>query len=68
MMTKSYAHFNVTYTTAHTMSAPVTDMDRRRAISVREIGDMEDVTTIKKTFNRHLHYTVIKDRHVATQR
>jgi len=26
------------------------------------------VANIKKSFNRHLHYTIIKDRHVATQR
>ncbi len=27
---------------------------------------VENVTTVKKTFNRHLHFTLVKDRNVAT--
>jgi len=50
------------------MSAPVTDHDRRKQISVRHVAQVENVANVKKTFNRHLHYTVIKDRHVATPR
>ena len=29
---------------------------------------MEDVTSIKESFNRHLHYSLVKDRNVATKR
>lgn len=29
---------------------------------------MENVSTIKRTFNRHLHYTLAKDRNVSTPR
>ena len=50
------------------MSAPVSDKDKRKQISVRGIAQVESVANIKKSFNRHLHYTIIKDRHVATQR
>ena len=50
------------------MSAPVSDKDKRKQISVRGIAQVESVSNIKKSFNRHLHYTIIKDRHVATQR
>jgi len=50
------------------MSAPVTDHDRRKQISVRHIAQVENVANVKKTFTRHLHYTLIKDRHVSTTR
>jgi starch phosphorylase len=50
------------------MSAPVSDQDRRKQISVRHIAQVENVANVKKTFTRHLHYTQIKDRHVATPR
>lgn len=50
------------------MTTPQTDQDRRKQISVRGIAQVENVTNIKKTFNRHLHYTLVKDRNVATQR
>ncbi|XP_023335700.1 glycogen phosphorylase isoform X2 [Eurytemora carolleeae] len=50
------------------MSAPVTDHDRRKQISVRHIAQVENVANVKKSFTRHLHYTQIKDRHVATPR
>jgi hypothetical protein len=42
--------------------------DRRKQISVRGIAQVENVANIKKTFNRHLHYTLVKDRNVATTR
>jgi starch phosphorylase len=29
---------------------------------------LQDVQAVKKTFNRHLHFTVVKDRDVATDR
>nr|ASZ80181.1 glycogen phosphorylase [Harmonia axyridis] len=50
------------------MSKPQSDFEKRKQISVRGIAEVEDVTAIKKTFNRHLHYTLVKDRNVATPR
>ena len=48
--------------------APISDHQKRRQISVRRIPAVEDIATIKEKFNRHLHFTVVKDRNVATQR
>uniref|UniRef100_A0A914W1H5 Alpha-1,4 glucan phosphorylase n=1 Tax=Plectus sambesii TaxID=2011161 RepID=A0A914W1H5_9BILA len=48
--------------------AMLTDHDRRKQISVRGIAQVENVANIKKTFNRHLHFSLIKDRNVATPR
>jgi len=45
-----------------------TDHDRRKQISVRGIAVVENVANIKKSFSRHVHYTVVKDRNVATSR
>lgn len=50
------------------MSKPQSDEQKRKQISVRGISVLEDVTEIKKGFNRHLHYTLVKDRNVATTR
>ncbi|XP_017786203.1 PREDICTED: glycogen phosphorylase [Nicrophorus vespilloides] len=50
------------------MSKPQSDHERRKQISVRGIAEVGDVNEIKKTFNRHLHYTLVKDRNVATTR
>lgn len=50
------------------MSKPQSDVERRKQISVRGIAEIADVNEIKKTFNRHLHYTLVKDRNVATTR
>ena len=47
---------------------PQTDHEKRKQISVRGIAQVENVTNIKKTFNRHLHYTLVKDRNVSTTR
>lgn len=44
------------------------DREKRKQISVRGIALVENVTTVKKTFNRHLHFTLVKDRNVATPR
>jgi len=44
------------------------ETDRRKQISVRGIAQVENVANIKKTFNRHLHYTLVKDRNVSTTR
>ena len=50
------------------MATPVSDQDRRKQISVRSIAPVENVANVKKNFNRHLHYTLVKDRNVATTR
>ncbi len=44
------------------------EKERRKQISVRGIAQVENVANIKKTFNRHLHYTLVKDRNVSTLR
>lgn len=44
------------------------NIDRRKQISVRGIAQVETVSEIKSGFNRHLHYTLIKDRNIATTR
>lgn len=44
------------------------EYERRKQISVRGIAAVENVANIKKTFNRHVHYTLVKDRNVATSR
>lgn len=44
------------------------DKEKRKQISVRGIALVENVTTVKKTFNRHLHFTLVKDRNVSTPR
>lgn len=43
-------------------------IEKLKQISVRGIAQVEDVKEIKEGFNRHLHYTLIKDRNVATTR
>uniref|UniRef100_A0A8B9LN70 Alpha-1,4 glucan phosphorylase n=1 Tax=Astyanax mexicanus TaxID=7994 RepID=A0A8B9LN70_ASTMX len=50
------------------MAKPLSDQDRRKQISVRGIAGVGDVAEIKKGFNRHLHFTLVKDRNVATPR
>jgi starch phosphorylase len=49
-------------------SVSSSDKEKRKQISVRGISLVENVTTVKKTFNRHLHFTLVKDRNVATPR
>ena len=41
------------------------DADKKKQISVRGIASVENVAELKKSFNRHLHYTLVKDRNVA---
>ncbi|XP_017331870.2 glycogen phosphorylase, brain form [Ictalurus punctatus] len=50
------------------MAKPLSDQEKRKQISVRGIAGLGDVAEIKKTFNRHLHFTLVKDRNVATPR
>ncbi|CAG2248139.1 PYG [Mytilus edulis] len=45
---------------------PAQDHERRKQISIRGIAPVENVCNIKNSFNRHLHYTLVKDRDVAT--
>ncbi|XP_065661767.1 glycogen phosphorylase isoform X2 [Hydra vulgaris] len=44
---------------------PQSDCEKRRQISVGRIPTLETVKHIKQAFNRHIHYTVVKDRNVA---
>lgn len=50
------------------MSRPLSDQDKRKQISVRGLAGVENVSELKKNFNRHLHFTLVKDRNVATPR
>lgn len=50
------------------MSRPLSDQDKRKQISVRGLAGVENVSDLKKNFNRHLHFTLVKDRNVATPR
>ncbi|XP_014747403.1 PREDICTED: glycogen phosphorylase, brain form isoform X2 [Sturnus vulgaris] len=50
------------------MAAPLSDGERRKQISVRGIAGLGDVAEVRKSFNRHLHFTLVKDRNVATPR
>lgn len=44
------------------------DSFRRKQISMRGMPQLESVAAVKRSFNRHLHYTLVKDRNVATAR
>ncbi|XP_046899164.1 glycogen phosphorylase, muscle form [Hypomesus transpacificus] len=50
------------------MSKPLSDHDKKKQISVRGLAGVENVTDLKTNFNRHLHFTLVKDRNVATKR
>ena len=50
------------------VKTPLTDKDRRKQISIRGLPLLENVASVKKTFNRHLHFSIAKDRNVATNR
>ncbi len=50
------------------MSKPLSDHDRKKQISVRGLAGIENVAELKLNFNRHLHFTLVKDRNVATRR
>ncbi|XP_031559914.1 glycogen phosphorylase, muscle form-like [Actinia tenebrosa] len=47
---------------------PHTDAEKRRQISMRKLPVIEGVNDLKESFNRHLHYSLVKDRNVATRR
>uniref|UniRef100_A0A8C8VQF1 Alpha-1,4 glucan phosphorylase n=1 Tax=Pelusios castaneus TaxID=367368 RepID=A0A8C8VQF1_9SAUR len=46
------------------MSRPLSDYEKRKQISVRGLAGVENVSDLKKNFNRHLHFTLVKDRNV----
>ena len=48
--------------------ATLSDSDRKKQISVRALATVESVSDLKRAFNQHLHYTLCKDRNVATTR
>ncbi|XP_018428664.1 PREDICTED: glycogen phosphorylase, brain form isoform X1 [Nanorana parkeri] len=50
------------------MAVPLSDSDKRKQISVRGIAGLGDVSEVRKSFNRHLHFTLVKDRNVSTPR
>ncbi|XP_019406499.1 PREDICTED: glycogen phosphorylase, liver form [Crocodylus porosus] len=50
------------------MARPLSDQEKRKQISIRGIVGVENVAELKKGFNRHLHFTLVKDRNVATPR
>ncbi|XP_027839739.2 glycogen phosphorylase isoform X2 [Aphis gossypii] len=48
---------------------PLANLEQlRKQISVASIAGLENVISMKKSFNRHLHFTLVKDRNVATAR
>ncbi|NWX92119.1 PYGB protein, partial [Nothoprocta ornata] len=50
------------------MAEPQSDGERRKQISVRGLEGVGDVADVRREFNRHLHFTLVKDRNVATPR
>ena len=50
---------------------PLTDAEGKRQISLRRLSRIpvvETVSSLKESFNRHLHFTLVKDRNVTTKR
>jgi len=52
----------------HQSAKPEAKQKGARQISIRGLPMLENVQAVKKTFNRHLHFTVVKDRDVASDR
>ncbi|CAF2500453.1 unnamed protein product [Rotaria sp. Silwood2] len=50
------------------VTAPTTKYKGIKQISICGIPLLENVQAVKKTFNRHLHFAVVKDRDIATDR
>uniref|UniRef100_UPI00398F26E7 glycogen phosphorylase, liver form isoform X2 n=1 Tax=Pristiophorus japonicus TaxID=55135 RepID=UPI00398F26E7 len=48
--------------------APASQSERKKQITLRGLGTLENVTGLKLGFNRHLHFTLVKDRNVATMK
>lgn len=61
----SLSNIQVRETSSSLVSTPTgimdkSDSEKRKQISVRGIAQVENVSNIKKSFNRHVHYTLIK--------
>ncbi|GCB60803.1 hypothetical protein scyTo_0006936 [Scyliorhinus torazame] len=50
------------------MAKQSTASERKKQITIRGLGGLESVSGLKLGFNRHLHFTLVKDRNVATMR
>ena len=50
------------------MSLDKEELEKRKQISVRGIAQVENVANLKTSFNRRLHFDIVKDRNVATPR
>ncbi|CAG5866748.1 unnamed protein product, partial [Menidia menidia] len=61
-------HSQPVSTCTASMATPLTDQEKRKQISIRGIVGVENVAELKKGFNRHLHFTLVKDRNIATPR
>nr|XP_037851808.1 ranBP-type and C3HC4-type zinc finger-containing protein 1-like [Chlorocebus sabaeus] len=44
------------------MAKPLTDNEKRKQTGVRGLVGLGDVAEVRKSFNRHLHFTLVKDR------
>ena len=62
---RPFSHSPTFSSSNRTAPAMASDSDRRKQISVRGIAQVENVANIKKAFNRHLHFTMIKARVVS---
>ena len=49
-------------------TGPKSPTDRKKQISIRGLPELKNVAAVKESFNRHLHHTLVKDRHAATTR
>ena len=49
-------------------TGPKSPTDRKKQISIRGLPELKNVSAVKESFNRHLHHTLVKDRHAATTR
>ncbi|CAF4188400.1 unnamed protein product, partial [Adineta steineri] len=57
---------NSSDSTSSKKHAPALKENNYKQISIRGIPLLENVEEVKKVFNRHLHFTIVKDRDVAT--
>jgi len=49
-------------------SPRIHDREKHKELSVRKVALLKDINEVKKDFTRHLHFTITKDRIVATPR
>ncbi|XP_076464267.1 glycogen phosphorylase, muscle form-like [Babylonia areolata] len=50
------------------MNSPLSNHEKRKQITIRHIAPLKKVAEIKNDFNRHLHFTLMKDRDLASCR